>query len=365
MRDLQSIEVRGFKSFEHVEKLELRDLNVVIGPNGSGKSNLVSLFRFLERVVSQELQKAVVQGEGAEHFLFHGRKRTKSMSFWFRFGEGNEYAIKLAASSGDTLTVSDEEARYDFESHPGYVVPLASGTRESTLRDEAKKPGSRICRHVLRHIERWRVFHFHDTSDGAAVKQTQNVDDNQVLANDAANLAPFLLQLREELPETYRQVVEHVQLVAPFFEDFRLEPVKGNRRTIKLAWRQRGSSAYFDAFSLSDGTLRFICLATLLLQPDLRGLVLIDEPELGLHPFAIRVLADLLEAASRKAQVLVATQSVTLLNQLSLEDVIVADHDGERSHLSRPSRKALKQWLSTYSVGELWEKNLLGGRPNR
>jgi predicted ATPase len=189
------------------------------------------------------------------------------------------------------------------------------------------------------------------------------VDDNRFFRPDAANLPAYLYWLQEKHPVQFRHIEEHVRLVAPFFEKFVLAPSKLNEKKIKLEWRQKGSEAYFDAYSLSDGTLRFICLATLLLQPKPPALILLDEPELGLHPFAIRILAEMLEAASKRVQVLLATQSVTLLNNFAPQDVIVAENDGVKTTFDRLDAEKLKGWLDEFSIGELWEKNVLGGRP--
>ncbi len=362
-RNLKSIEVRGFKSFGKVD-LELRDLNVIIGANGSGKSNLISLFRFLERLVSQNLQETVAIAGGANRLLFHGRKRTKEIRLGFEFGE-NSYRVTLKPTADDALVVAQEDAAYGGFSSGEYVVPLARGAKESSLRDEAGQKNRGIAKHVAGAMERWRVHHFHDTSESAPVKRLADLENDRVLESDAGNLAPFLRTLRASSPVAYRQIRDHVRLVAPYFDDFVLEPKRANPSKLLLEWKQRGSSAYFNASSFSDGTLRFICLAALLLQPQLPKLVVIDEPELGLHPYALQVLADLLRAAAGSSQVLLATQSVTLLNQLSVDDIIVAEHDGDGSVLHRPSKKALRAWLDAYSVGELWEKNLLRGRPAR
>ncbi len=190
-----------------------------------------------------------------------------------------------------------------------------------------------------------------------------DVDDNRFFRPDAANLPAYLYWLQEKHPLQFRHIEEHIRLIAPFFEQFVLAPSKLNENKIKLEWRQKGSDAYFDAYSLSDGTLRFICLATLLLQPHPPALILLDEPELGLHPFAIRILAEMLEAAAQRVQVLLATQSVTLLNNFAPQDVIVAENDGRRTTFNRLDAEKLKDWLDDFSLGELWEKNVLGGRP--
>jgi predicted ATPase len=215
----------------------------------------------------------------------------------------------------------------------------------------------------FRDLQELIVYHFQDTSDTSAVRQMADVDDNRFFRSNAANLPAYLYWLQEKHPLEFRQIEEHVRLVAPFFDGFVLAPSRLNERKIKLEWRHKGSDTYFDAWSLSDGALRFISLATLLLQPQLPALILLDEPELGLHPLAIGILAEMLQAASQRVQVVLATQSVTLLNHFAPRDVIVAEHDGLRTTFNRLNEGKLKDWLADFSLGELWEKNVLGGHP--
>jgi predicted ATPase len=238
---------------------------------------------------------------------------------------------------------------------------LGKGYSESEFVDEALDfPDARW---MLERLQGWRVYHFHDTSASAMVKQTGDVGDNEALRPDASNLAAFLFLLRTKHPESYRRIVSTIRLVAPFFDDFRLRPSPFNEQKIQLEWSERSSDAYFNAHALSDGTLRFICLATLLLQPNLPSLILIDEPELGLHPYAIQVLAGLVRSASEKTQVILSTQSVSLVNQFAPEDLVVVDRNKGESVFRRLSPEDMKDWLEGYSLGELWEKNVFGGRP--
>lgn len=356
MRTLRKVKIEGFKSIESAE-LTLSDLNVVIGANGSGKSNLIGVFRLLERVLSRNLQ--VFVASEPDRFLHHGRKVTPALSLDFAFDQ-NSYGFKLKAAQ-DTLIFEYE--RVEYSGYWSYGEPLAVGHKESKLEEAAASYKNKIPKYVFPKVRNLVVYHFHDTSETSPAKQTCDLDDNRFFRPDAANLPAYLYWLQEKHPAQFRHVEEHVRLVAPFFDGFVLAPSKLNEKKIKLEWRQQGSDAYFDAYSLSDGTLRFICLATLLLQPSPPALILLDEPELGLHPFAIRILAEMLEAASKRVQVVLATQSVTLLNNFAPQDVIVAENDGLKTTFQRIDEVKLKGWLEEFSIGELWEKNVLGGRP--
>lgn len=244
---------------------------------------------------------------------------------------------------------------------PSLIEYIGSGHLESEI------PGSkkRVARYVSEYLDRWRLYHFHDTSESAKVKQTCNIADNKTFQPDARNLAAFLYLLEKKHPNHFENIQDAVRMVAPFFNRFNLHPSQLNEDKILIEWKEKGSDDYFNASALSDGTLRFICLATLLLQPEskLPSTILLDEPELGLHPYAITVLAGLLRSTSKCAQVIVATQSVTLVNQFEPDDIVVVDCEKEQSVFKRLDRPDMEGWLEEYGLGDLWEKNVLGGRP--
>lgn len=361
-RRLDRIEIVGYKSIAACD-LMLRPLNVLVGPNGAGKSNFISAFGLLGAMVNGSLQLAVARAGGASTLLHGGLKQTPRLRLHTYFGV-NQYQAELVPAANDEL-IFERETCYFVGS--GFEKPydevIASGARESNLRRVAEGHISRVAKYCLEAMESWRVFHFHDTSPQAGAKQKQPLEDNAALRADASNVAPFLFRLREAHPQHYRRIVDSIRMVAPFFEDFNLTPDRLNADRIQLEWRQVGSDQYFNAHALSDGTLRFVCLSTLLLQPDPPPVVVIDEPELGLHPYAITQLGDMFRALSKHHQLIVSTQSVTLLNQVDPEDVIVTEqHDGA-STFERPDWEALQSWLRDYAIGELWEKNVLGGRP--
>jgi predicted ATPase len=363
-RELNRISVKGYKSMRELEDLELRSLNVLIGANGSGKTNFISLFTLLRQIVEENLQLYVAQSGGANTFLYFGQKTTDEVAIRLVFG-ANGYRCRLVPAPGDTLIFAGETCWYEApEDTQPHVVHIGTGYRETQLyRESDKRPELSILDHVISAMQGWRVYHFHDTSPSAGVKLKGKIDDNRVLQPDAANLAAFLYLLQEKHQEYFRKIVNTIRLVAPFFNDFALRPDPLNPGMIKLEWRERGSDTYFDANYLSDGTLRFMCLATLLLQPDLPATILIDEPELGLHPYAITLLAALLRSAAKQTQVIVSTQSVSLVNQFGPEDIVVVDREEGQSVFKRLAQADLESWLDDYGMGDLWEKNLLGGRP--
>ncbi len=377
---LKKLTIHGFKSIER-QSIGLGALNVMIGANGSGKSNLLGAISFLRASALGKRDELVKRLGGADRLLYHGKKTTKACFFSC---ESDKYSYEqtLIPAAGDRLEVAkeglsildsdiewseggsdignlEEQLRDEERHHLKEAVTQGEMTEQEAEDQLQEFPSAKSS------IEGWRMYHLHDTSATAAVKSTCNVDDNRYLREDASNLAAYLYWLKLTQPTEYRRIVSVIQLAAPYFEDFILEPLRRNERTIRIEWKQRHSDAYFDADSLSDGTLRFVSLATLLNQPKwaMPSLIVIDEPELGLHPLAIRLLAEMLDAASEHTQVLVATQSVTLLDNFPLEQVIVAEHDGKSSVFRRLDSADYQAWLENYSIGELWEKNVLGGRP--
>jgi predicted ATPase len=358
---LTRVEVHGFKSIKEMD-LELYPLNVLIGANGAGKSNFISLFHLLNRIYENKLQLFVAQSGGPDPLLYFGQKVTQELFVKLVFGD-NMYRFTLVPSFPASLVFSDEICYYwNRQCHnKPYDESLGTGHAETNL--SKAKATSGVARHVLDHIQSWKIYHFHDTGGSARIKQPANIHDNFMLRPDASNLAAFLYFLKQRYPQHYQNIVDTVRLAAPFFDDFNLRPNPLNQEIILLEWKEKDSDDYFNVHYFSDGTLRFICLATLLLQPILPPLILIDEPELGLHPYAITLLAGLLRSAAKTTQVIVATQSVTLVNQLEPKEVIVVDKHEKQSVFRHLDKEDMAGWIEEYGLGDLWEKNIFGGRP--
>jgi predicted ATPase len=370
---LDYVAIGGFRSIGAARQVALRPINLLVGANGSGKSNFVAAFQFLNSIVEGKLQDYVRRSGGADKILYFGAQNTRSITLSLSFdGEVNKYEVSLGVTEDDSLYLSKEiiyfwdRARYPKR----YNVNLSpsSGGREAGI-SKSRFGGARsgVVDYVQQYLDSWRIYHVHDTSSNSPMRTTARLNDNRFLRSDGSNLAAFLFRLKTRTPECYDIILRTIRSVTPFFGDFLLQPDPLNEETIRLAWTHRDSDQYFDASALSDGSLRFIVLATLFLQPEeLRpSVILVDEPELGLHPYAVTVLASLIKQASFKTQVIIATQSTLLLDHFEPEDVLVAERTKGGTEITRLDAERLGAWLEEYSLGQLWEKNEFGGRPTR
>ncbi len=365
---LDWITIEGFRSIRSVEQLELRPVNVIIGANGSGKSNFVGVFSFLQAIRAGRLREHVARAGGAERILHFGSRITERLQLEVSFRHGvNRYRIELVPNDLDQLVpISETVAFWNKSKHERpwsrSLDPRQNG-REAGISGSAP-PGS-VAAYVRTRLGTWRLFHFHDTSVTSPIKRTCDINDNRFLRADGSNLPAYLYRIQADHPHQYDLIQRTVALAAPFFEAFILEPMARRPNMLRLEWKHRGTDRYFDASSLSDGTLRFMALTTLLLQPAaLRpGVVLLDEPELGLHPYAITLLASMIRAAAVETQVVLATQSALLLDHFDPEDVLVVERVEEATRFARLEPARLAPWLEDYSLGQLWEKNEFGGRP--
>ncbi len=356
---LSRLVLNGYKSIQQCD-LKMARLNVLIGANGAGKSNFISFFKLIAQILDQKLQLAVGRAGGPDALLHYTRKTTAQLEAELYFGD-NGYRFTLEPTT-DNRMVFSREALW-WVGHGNWRT--ASGHFETYVEDQKRR--TKIYEFVVPVMKSWRVYHFHDTSASASVKQVHGINDNEYLREDAANLAAFLYRLQRNHEASYKRIVKTIQLVAPFFGDFHLRPTPDNVDKIQLEWTEANHDVPFKANELSDGTLRFICLTTVLLQPEefMPSAILIDEPELGLHPYAIAVLGSLIKSASENHQLIVSTQSVELVNEFEAEDLIVVGREAGESSFKRLQESEIKEWLQDFTLGELWKKNILGGRPAR
>jgi len=314
------------------------------------------------------LQLYVAKSGGASTLLHNGPATPSEIEAGLAFtliGGASGYSFRLSHAAQDTLVFAEEVVvaggpplHRDEER-----ISLGAGHRESRLVELAPQTSFRgATRTFWRFLRDCAVYQFHNTSETARIRQRWSVTDNQHLKEDGANLAPFLLRIREQHPAHYQRITGTLRQIAPFFADFVLEP---ENATLLLRWRELGNDVVFGPHQASDGILRAMALGALLLQPkeELPAVIILDEPELGLHPRAISILAGLLQGASSHSQVIVATQSPVLLDHFEPEQVIVAEREGAESVFRRLNAEKLSSWLEEYTMSELWDKNVLGGRP--
>lgn len=364
---LKEIKISGYKSLGTDTQpidLELNNLNIIIGANGAGKSNFISFFQMLANMMTGALQIYIGKNGSSESLLQFGSKKTKMISASLAFENTrfiNVYEFTLVKAVNDTLIFAEETitaGKQRFE--------LNSGQKESfLLTDGASHASERAVRAILSGC---KTFQFHDTSSEAHIRNAAYVDNNRFLMSDGGNVASYLYMLKMKYGQYYNRIVEHIRYVMPTFHDFFLEPQILNPQWIRLQWFESGNSEYvFGPEHFSDGTLRFIALATLFLQPPelLPQVIFVDEPELGLHPQAVDVLASMVKKATEHTQVIMATQSPRLLDSFDYSDIIVAEKDRGTgcTIFKRLDEDEVKIWLEDYSLSQIWEKNIIGGQP--
>ena len=358
MTPITQLTIHGFKSIQNLNEFELGNLNVLIGANGSGKSNFISWFEMMKELAEHRLRFWISNRKNVDRILWEGSKKIKSLESKITCGPLT-YSFTLEPNDQWGMVFTDEKINIPigFTHEPPFYPESFVIERDfdEKLPDEWQ---------FIQIIDNWQIYHFHDTTPTSGMVLEQDLQDDKYLRPNAENIAPILFRIRREVPETYQRIRKIVNLAAPFFEDFFLNPRKSDsgKEIVDLSWTQTDCEDPFNPTQLSDGTLRFICLVTALLQPNPPSTILIDEPELGLHPYALAILGDLLRTASQRMQIIVSTQSVSLVNEFSIDDLIVVERQNGASTFQRLKEEDFQAWLEDYSTGELWEKNILRGR---
>lgn len=377
---LKSIQIKGYKSIGvQANSLNFGEITLFLGANGVGKSNLVSFFSMLNYMMTGSLQTFIAERGYANSFLHYGAKVTREIEAKIEFEDEistDTYQFRLAHAAGDILIFMEERLIWHQKGQEKpFEIVFDPAVKEADILQFVRNPTKKekdkqTANIILKLLGNCKVFHFHDTSPTSQVRLQSNINDNRYLNSNAGNLAAFLFRLKENSDTFpyYNKIVRHIQKAMPQFGDFDLAPNELNKNYIMLNWRERTNQEYlFGSHQISDGSLRFMCLATLLLQPKdlLPRVIVLDEPELGLHPSAIGYLGGMIKAASKCSQVIIATQSQRLVDEFDLENIVVV----ERNNLSHESTfeyknsEILAKWLENYSLSELWEKNVIGGQP--
>ena len=369
---LKTVEISGFKSIGEKQSIDFGDINVLIGANGVGKSNLVSFFQMLNHITTNGLQIFIGKQGYADSLLYYGSRNTDRFTAKLRFENNewyNEYDFALTHSFQGQMMFAYENVKSALKPDH-FIIPktepttLGFGHQESLLKENSFLPVAKVLLSIL---GRCRAYQFHDTSDKAYIRQPSFIDDNRYLKSDAGNLGSYLFTMKKSESgfNYYQRIVDRIQKIMPQFEDFFLEPAFENQNLVKLQWIDKGHQHTFGAHQISDGSLRFMALATLLLQPpdSLPNVIVIDEPELGLHPEALIDLVGMIKIAAQNCQIILSTQSSFLLDFFNVNDIIVVETKDDSTVFNRLSQDQLIEWVKDYTLSELWEKNLIGGRP--
>lgn len=328
------IKIKGYKSIQDIH-LDLQPINILIGANGAGKSNFLSFFEFLNYLQEQKLQEYVARRGGQEKFLFQAEETSNELSAFLSFNnEKNAYSFTL--KQGDNAFIFTKETSW-FDNNPWQI-----GHYNTEALIKIKREGRHA--YVNDYLNNLKKYHFHDTGKNSPFsKMSHVINDSYFLYEEGQNLAAFLYAIRENNPIHYNRIVKTIQSIAPFFSDFFLHPNQSGY--LHLQWKNKHSNFVYGANDLSDGTIRFIALSTLFLQPNLPKSIIIDEPELGLHPTAIAKLAGMVKsAAARNCQIIMATQSIDLINHFNANDIVTVDQINGASQFNRLNEENLSPY---------------------
>jgi predicted ATPase len=350
------IEIKGYKSIKN-QRIDFRNINILIGANGSGKSNFISFFEFLNKLYNRNLQEYISLKGGENKILFEGKEVTDEIYFKTEFDKGlNGYSATIKAGE-ESLIFTDE--RLIYNQRDGKNINNYGTEARIKVTDDFR------AKDVIEYLDSFRKYHFHDTGTKSPFTQMSNIEnDIYYLYENGENLSAFLYNIQNENRIIYNRIVATIQSIAPYFSDFFFQPNKENY--MRLQWKDKFSNVVYGANDLSDGTIRFIALTTLFMQPELPATILIDEPELGLHPAAISKLSGLIKSVSEKnCQVILATQSTDLISHFSPEDILTVDQVNGESIFKRLDSDSLAVWLDDYTVDDLWKRNIISsGQPN-
>ncbi len=366
--EIQNITIKGFKSIQAMPTFAPRSINVFIGQNGAGKSNFIGFFKFLSNMLSGTGNLADYTGMygGASAFLFDGPETTPQItgSVSLKTITGlNEYKFRLSHASADTFVYTEEQFRYtpnDFKGERTWY-DLGSGQKESALinaESSGKTQGT-----VKRMLQQLITYQFHNTTFSSPIRNTKSdLENNWFIEEDGRNLSSVLYELSYNNPSIYQKIITIIQQIIPFFDDFVLIDQYGKTY---LRWKEKGSPVTFVATQASDGMLRAMVLITLLCLPPERlpSVMFLDEPELGLHPSAVKTICELIQGASEHCQIFIATQDADMLNEFEPEDVVIVTREGRKSVFKRLVNDDLTEWIGIYSLSDLWHQNIIGGKP--
>lgn len=360
---IELIKINNYKSIRELV-LPMKKINILIGANGAGKSNLISFFKMVQEIYYQRFGTFTMT-QGIDNILHFGRAISASCSGLIDFNNKNAFffEIKPMQNRKGYIEYSGDYFNNNQTDSKDYI--LWNKNLWDNAVEESQIIESRTWRagYLKNYLESFNTYHFHDTSSSSPLRRESRISDNSFLRQDGSNLAAYLYLLQEKYPQSFKLIEGVIRSIAPYFSGFNLHPNRLDENVIELEWREKDSEMYLNGYNFSDGTIRFIALTTLLLQPHTPEVIIIDEPELGLHPAAIEKLASMIKRASLKSQIIISTQSPNLVDYFEADDIVVVDRENKQSVFKRLDEKDLAAWKEDYSIGQIWEKNIIGGQP--
>lgn len=373
---IERIKIHGFKSLKEID-FEMRPLNVLIGPNNGGKTNFLEFLEFLSEAAHEELQDAIARRGGFFSLLYAGYGDSKKAEIscevdFLILSEKVSYKVALSPDFLATKVMGEWFQGQNLWGKRTFITPRQALLKELLEEPEQKKRlknGELIIaqdpkeshEYLLRNYLRSLAIYEFSTAKNSPLRREQSLKAGIRISPDGDNLASVLHNMKErgEYRDAYNEIIKTLRVAFPTFKDLHF-PCEVSEGKIALRWEGEFKRDFSSAV-LSDGVLKFLCLTTLLLSPDPPDLICIDEPEIGLHPQLISLVAELLIAASERIQLIVATHSPQLIERLRPEDVVVEKKDGA-TELRRLPPEELKSWLKDFTLSELWLTGVTGGR---
>ena len=363
---IENVIIKNFKSIRDLE-LPLTNLNVLIGSNGVGKSNFISFFEMTKAIFEQRFGSYTLEKGGIDNLLYRGRKVSKEIFGLMDFKNTNAFFFTLKPTQSNKGYIDNTG---DFFNKRGERTKDYAGQWHRTFWDTAVEESNLMGKmsgrayYLNSYLRSFTIYHFHDTSSSSPMRGQCDINDNSFLRDNGSNLAAYLYMLQQTDEKAFRLIEGTIHSIAPYFKRFNLRTDPITPSKISLEWEEVNSDMYLNGYSFSDGTIRFIALATLLLQSKLPEVIIIDEPELGLHPAAINKLAALIKRASKISQIILSTQSTNLVNCFEPENIIVVDREDEQTVFKRLNSADLSVWMNdyNYSISDMWETNIIGGQ---
>lgn len=381
MSIFESITIEGYRRLSSVH-LAMRDLTVMIGANGVGKTSLLDVFKLLAASAKGQLLEQI--GGGLEGMLTRGKADHLAISLEAGVpGHAPlKYNLKLIPARGSSYEIGVETLTQHnnpneplpqkfIDSHKQNVKYFdvqtkrwESPTWEHNLFETSLSQVPKMYQqseNLRKQLASCTYYGALDVSDRSPVRQPQDMRPATLPGANGEDLVSCLYDLRETDPDRFEIVEDTLAAAFPDFEKLNFPPVAAGK--LSMTWKDKNFPKPIYVHELSEGTLRFLWLVTLLQSRGLTSITLIDEPEVSLHPELLRLLADLMREASKRTQLIVATHSDRLVRFLKPDEVLICDAEGGLTTMTWADKLDLDRWLSEYSLDEVWAMNLMGGRP--